>query len=269
MPQTPSSSLLCKLWVDHLQKHASIILGQPSSWPAEVCTLQGHTSSVYSVGYSLDGRHIVSGSHDKTIRVWNVTTGECVAGPFLGHEDSVWSVAYSPDGRHIISGSDDKTFRVWNATTGECVAGPFLGHEHSVTSVVYSPDGRHIVSGSGDKTIRIWDAITGQCAAGPFHGHTDFIWSVAFSPDGRHIVSCSSDRTIKIWKTDSLLSFGYGLYYKDGWLQSSDSSCFGWITPWSHPALCLPCHSLVISDSTYQLDVDLSLYGESWVSCWK
>jgi WD40 repeat protein len=171
MPQTPSSSPLRQLWVNHLQNHLSVTLGHPLSWPAEVLTLQGHTS-VTSVAYSPDGSHIVSGSEDNTIRVWNPTTGQCIAGPFQGHTSWVSSVAYSPDGSHIVSGSWDNTIRVWNPTTGQCIAGPFQGHTHWVTSVAYSPDGSHIVSGSWDNTIRVWNPTTGQCIAGPFQGHT-------------------------------------------------------------------------------------------------
>ena len=58
--------------------------------------------------YSPDGRHIMSGSVDKTIRMWDAKTGSAVGKPFEGHTGSVWSVAYSPDGRYIISGSADK-----------------------------------------------------------------------------------------------------------------------------------------------------------------
>ena len=199
MPQTPSSSPLCKLWIEHLEKHVSVISGHPANWPADVHTLQGHIGGVSSVAYSPDGRHIVSGSWDNTIRVWNTTIGQCVAGPFQGHTQPVLSVAYSPDGRHIVSGSCDNTIRVWNTTTGQYVAGPFQGHIDRLTSVVYSPDGRHIVSGSFDKTIRVWIATTGQCVAGPFQGHTDAVTSVAYSPDGRHIVSGSWDNTIRVW----------------------------------------------------------------------
>jgi WD40 repeat protein len=96
MPQTPSSSPLRQLWLKHLQNHLSVTLGHPLSWPAEVLTLQGHTSGVTSVAYSPDGSHIVSGSEDNTIRVWNPTTGQCIAGPFQGHTNWVTSVAYSP-----------------------------------------------------------------------------------------------------------------------------------------------------------------------------
>src|SRR6266571_4217113 len=79
----------------------------------------GHSDSVMSVAFSLDGQHIVSDSDDRTIRVWKAITGETVAGPISGHSSSVPSVAFSPDGQHIVSGSDDQAIRVWNAMIGE------------------------------------------------------------------------------------------------------------------------------------------------------
>jgi len=118
MPQTPSSSPLRELWVNHIEKHLSVTLGHPLSWPAEILTLHGHTQTVFSVAYSPDGSQIVSGSRDNTIRVWNPTTGQCIAGPFQGHTEKVSSVAYSPDGSHIVSGSWDKTIGVWNLAPG-------------------------------------------------------------------------------------------------------------------------------------------------------
>jgi WD40 repeat protein len=72
--------------------------------------LEGHTDRVRSVAYSPDGQHIISGSDDKTIRIWNAETGSAVGKPLEGHTHWVRSVAYSPDGRHIISGSSDRQF---------------------------------------------------------------------------------------------------------------------------------------------------------------
>ena len=261
MPQTPSSSPLCKLWVEHLQKHVSVTSGHPASWPAEVHTLHGHTHYVNSVAYSPDGTHIVSGSWDKTIRVWNATTGQSVAGPFQGHTYGVISVAYSPNGIHIASGSWDNTIRIWNATTGQFVTGPFQGHTCGVISVAYSPDGTHIVSGSDDKTIRVWNATTGQSVAGSFQRHTGWINSVACSPDGNHIVTGSSDCSIKVWRAD--------LYKQNSQIQSSSGTSFGWMAPHNGNTFHLPIHSLVISsDRISTVDIDTSLFGESWTSSW-
>ena len=74
---------------------------------------QGHTDCILSVAYSPDGNHIVSGSEDKTIRVWDPHSGQCIAGPFQGHTGPITSIAYSPDGSCIVSGSEDLTIKVW------------------------------------------------------------------------------------------------------------------------------------------------------------
>ena len=76
--------------------------------------LNGHEDAVASVTYSPDGRHIVTGSFDKTVRIWDAESGTqlaCLAGP----EGSIWSVAFAPDGRWIASGSADCTVRIWDA----------------------------------------------------------------------------------------------------------------------------------------------------------
>ena len=75
--------------------------------------LKGHTSYVNSVSFSPDGKRIVSGSDDNTIRIWDATTGKELE-ILEGHTDWVNSVSFSPDGKRIVSGSDDKTIRIWD-----------------------------------------------------------------------------------------------------------------------------------------------------------
>jgi AAA-like domain/WD domain, G-beta repeat len=120
--------------------------------------LQGHSAWVRSVAFSPDGRRIVSGSDDTTLRVWDAASGKPIGAPLQGHSYSVRSVAFSPDGRRIVSGSVDKTLRVWDAASGKPIGAPLQGHSYPVRSVAFSPDGRRIVSGSDDTTLRVWDA---------------------------------------------------------------------------------------------------------------
>ena len=178
---------------------AQVARGQHEDWPSNQHVFRGHTDPVQSVAFSPDGRHILSGSWDWTIQVWDAQTGGQVGNPLQGHTSSVNSVAFSPDGRHIVSGSWDHTIRVWDAQTGGQVGNPLQGHTEEVNSVAFSPDGRHIVSGSSDQTVQVWDAQTGGQVGNPLQGHTEEVNSVAFSPDGRHIMSGSWDQTIRVW----------------------------------------------------------------------
>jgi WD40 repeat protein len=79
----------------------------------ETGRLDGHTNLVTSVAFAPDGKHLVSGSDDKTVRLWNIESGDQIA-VLRGHSAWVSSVAFSPDGNHIASGSWDKTIRVWD-----------------------------------------------------------------------------------------------------------------------------------------------------------
>jgi len=158
-------------------------------------TFAGDSSVVFSVAFSADGRFALSGSEDKTLRLWDVTTGQCLR-TLAGHTD-VNSVAYSPDGRFALSGSEDKTLRLWDVTTGQCLR-TFEGHTDWVFCVAFSADGRFALSGSGDKTLRLWDVTTGQCLR-TFEGHQGGVSSVAFSADGRFALSGSGDKTLRLW----------------------------------------------------------------------
>ncbi|MBU7584184.1 MAG: trypsin-like peptidase domain-containing protein [Nostoc sp. TH1S01] len=151
---------------------------------------------VNSVAISPDGRTLASGNNDKTIKIWNVATGQEIR-TLNGHSEAVWSVAISPDGRTLASSSLDATIKIWNIATGQEIR-TLNGHSAWVNSVAISPDGRTLASGSSDKTIKIWNVATGQ-EIRTLNGHSDWVISVAISPDGRTLASGSSDKTIKIW----------------------------------------------------------------------
>ena len=161
-------------------------------------TLKGHRSSVLSVAITPDGQYIVSGSDDKTIKIWDINTGECLK-ILEGHTDSVRSVAIIPDGQSIVSSGGDSTIKIWDISTGECLK-TLEGHTEFVRTVAITPDGQSIVSGGDDAIINIWNINTGECLK-TLEGHTGWVWSVAITPDGQSIVSGSGsdDKTIKIW----------------------------------------------------------------------
>jgi WD40 repeat protein len=113
---------------------------------------------VFSVCFSPDGKHIASGSGDKTVRIWDVETGEMVQEPLQGHGDSVGSVCFSPDGKHIASGSGDKTVRIWDVETGEMVQESLQGNSGKlVQPACFSPNSKHGVSESGDGPVETCD----------------------------------------------------------------------------------------------------------------
>ena len=79
---------------------------------------QGHTERVTSVAFSPDGKRIVSGSGDQTLKVWDAASGQETL-TLAGHTERVTSVAFSPDGERIVSGSGDNTLRLWDATSDQ------------------------------------------------------------------------------------------------------------------------------------------------------
>ena len=178
--------------------------------------IEGHTDRVNSVALSPDGQTLASGSHDRTIRLWDVNTGSLLR-TLTGHTHSVLSVAFSPDSNILASGSGDRKIRLWDVNTGRLIrsvpepTGP-------VFSVVFRPDGEMLASGGRGPSIRFWDANTGRQvilhfwdantgkligSLGALGPHGGAVLSVAFSPDSNILASGSGDRKIRLWDVNT------------------------------------------------------------------
>jgi WD40 repeat protein len=134
--------------------HISQPRGAVTFDPQLLHSFTGHSHIVRSLAVSTDGKILVSGSRDKTIKIWHLETGELLH-TLNGHKDGVYAVALSPNGQIIASGSADKTIKLWHIETGELLA-TFTGHAHTVTALAFTASGELLVSGSLDKTIKIW-----------------------------------------------------------------------------------------------------------------
>jgi WD40 repeat protein len=170
-----------------------------------VATLRGHTEIVSAVAFSPDGKQILTGSFDKTLKLWETATGKEIKtfnGP-AGHHDLVLSVAFSPDVRILASGSADKTAKLWD--TGKVAANAAvknLAHANLVDAVAFNPAGTQLATGSHDGTVRIWEVAKGQQVR-QIAAHTlpmmTQVYCVAWSPDGKQIISGSLDHSLKLW----------------------------------------------------------------------
>ncbi|XWK88065.1 MAG: tetratricopeptide repeat protein [Phormidium sp.] len=164
-------------------------------------TLKAHSDYVRTVLISPDGQILFSGSDDKTIKIWELSTGKEIR-TLTGHTHYVYSLAISPDRKTLFSASGDNTIRIWHWGNGEQLR-TLNGHSSTVYALVISPDGQKLVSGGNDSTIKIWQLSNFSSDLRTLTGHSDTIFSLAISRDGKTLVSGSNDKTIKIWEFSS------------------------------------------------------------------
>lgn len=197
----------------------------------------GHEQAVTGVALMSTNRHVVSGSLDGTVRVWDAKTGtvakqlklttavtsialapdneqilmggldglvrrwqwqsQDTADEWAGHKQAVTQVRYSLDGRRAVSGSYDQTVRVWDAQAGTLLK-TLSGHKGTVNSVALSRNGLAVLSGGDDGTVRLWDATSGEVSR-QFDGHVGAVRAVSFSATGYEAISGGDDRMLRVW----------------------------------------------------------------------
>jgi WD40 repeat protein len=168
-------------------------------------TLKGHTRSVSSIAISPDGKILVSGSIDKTIRLWELPSGRELS-TLIGHTGSVVSIAISPDGKNLVSGSHDGTIRLWELPSGRELH-TLPPNEYIVSDVAISPDGKILV-GQISSTIRLWELPSGR-ELHTLPSDINSIVHIAISPDGTILASGGNDshrydvNAISLWELPS------------------------------------------------------------------
>ena len=169
-----------------------------------VRVLRGHTEGIMCLAFREKVSHLpypvmVTGSYDRTIRVWNLQTGETLR-VLSGHARGVRCLQF--DDSKVISGSMDRTLKIWNWRTGELLR-TLEGHTEGIVSLTYND--RVLASGSADSSIRIWNCQTGECF--PLNGHRDWVnalqlWTApshGSSNPSMFLYSASDDFTIRLW----------------------------------------------------------------------
>lgn len=200
------------MWL-HVDKTAIVwhLTRDRQSYGVPKRSLQGHNHFIQDICLSQDALYALTASWDKTMRLWDLSTGESVCN-FIGHTNDVLSASFSPDNRLIVSGSRDKTIKVWN-TRGEC-KGDLVAQQSSrgnpavsshtewVSAVRFSPDAENpqVVSAGWDKLVKVWDFKSSVPPLRANHiGHAGYINTVAISPDGTLCASAGKDGIVMLW----------------------------------------------------------------------
>src|SRR5262249_45147017 len=138
------------------------LVGAADEAPGLVATLKGHTEAVYGIAFTPDGRFVVTGSGDRTIKVWETAAGKelkTFAGP-AGHPNLVTAVAASPDGSLIASCGSDNTAKVWDLPSNTTLR--TVAKTPGVTAVAASPDGKTLAGGSKEGIVYLWNSADGK-----------------------------------------------------------------------------------------------------------
>lgn len=205
-----------------------------------VMTLKGHTKDIEALAYSPDGKILVSGGWDNTIKVWNPESGELMK-DFVAHDGAIRCMAFSRDSKMLITGARDNSIKIWDSTWTAKYS--LFGHQNTINAVLIDPGMRYAYSGGADALVKVWDlkkkgesrtfkkmpravnalaiSVRGTdlyvATEGPeiynltvtgkdkksLVGHTDEVNSLSYSLNNKYLLSGSSDKTAIIWNVQN------------------------------------------------------------------
>ncbi len=187
---------MVKIYLDDLQYTTAGREAADAGAGTQTRILPGHAGSVLGLAFSPDGRVLVSGSRDKTMKLWNAHTG-ALQRTLTDHTADVYAVDFSAGGELLASCGADKTIRIWDTKAWE-VKTVLQGHTDIVRAAAFSPDAKVIASVSVDQTVRLWDVASARLKR-TLTGHTARVKSLAWSPDGKTLATVSTDKTLRLW----------------------------------------------------------------------
>ena len=147
--------------------------------------LRAHILPLTNCAFNKSGDRFITGSYDRTCKVWNTLTGEEIL-TLEGHKNVVYAIAFNnPFGDKVVTGSFDKTAKIWNSDTGELLQ-TLRGHTTEIVCLSFDPHGSIVATGSMDSTAKLWDVERGEelCT---LMGHTAEIVSLNFNTDGSQV----------------------------------------------------------------------------------
>lgn len=165
---------------------------------------KGHDQSVLTVAITPDSNYVVTGSRDKSAKLWKLSSGREVRS-FLGHEGSVNCADVSRDGRYLVTSSADKTARLWDMLTGKEIFSTEPENK-ILTAVAFSPDMTYFITAGYPDDARVWDMATKKIIRSlPVNADqgTGYGINFAFSPDGHWLAFGEDNRVASVYSTSS------------------------------------------------------------------
>jgi WD40 repeat protein len=161
---------------------------------------EGHLDGVHAVEFSPDGKLLLTGSHDGSARLWDVSGGKELRS-FVAHGGAVLDAGFSADGKRIVTAGDDGKVMVWDAANGDLLS-ILPGHPGGyANAAAFLPDGT-VVSAGSDGMVRRWD-VDDEAQVGQLHGHRTTIYAMDVSRDGKRAATGSADGMLVLWDLEA------------------------------------------------------------------